>query len=193
LRHGKPGDALATAARGGLTGHRLEWRRPPARGGSVEARQRPRGPVHGRRTAGHPQPDQQAHADDPGRRGDAGTQDHARAAVRRRRQIQGPPGQHRRGADRATARRVGTRGDRQGSSASREAVSNGCWGQRSSIDNQSGKALASSSSTVCSGADTLPMPRNPPAASATPRARSSTRPLKKRLSSALIVSTRART
>ena len=54
----------------GPTGHRLEWRRPPARGGSVEARQRPRGPVHGRRTAGHPQPNQQAHADDPGRRGD---------------------------------------------------------------------------------------------------------------------------
>ena len=75
------------------------------RGRPVEARHRPGGPVHGRRAAGHPQPDQQAHADDPGGRGDVGTRDHAGAAARGhrqgegRRQIQRAPRQHRRGAD----------------------------------------------------------------------------------------------
>ena len=66
-------------------------------------------------------PDQQAHADDPGRRGDVGARDHAGAAARGhrqgegRRQVQGAPGQHRRGADQATEGRVGSRGDREAS------------------------------------------------------------------------------
>ena len=64
-------------------------------------------------------PDQQAHADHPGRRGDMGARDHAGAAARGhrqgegRRQVQGAPGQHRRGADQAAEGRVGSRGDRQ--------------------------------------------------------------------------------
>jgi len=89
------------------------------RSGPDQARHRPGGPVLGRRAAGHPQPDQQADADDPGGRGDVGTRDHAGAAARGHRQgegcgeIQRAPYQHRRGADQATARRVGTCGDCQ--------------------------------------------------------------------------------
>ena len=85
----------------------------------TQARHRPRGPVDGRRAAGHPQPDQQAHADDPGRCGDLGARDHARAAARRhrqgegRRQIQGPPAERRPGADQDAAGADGPCGRRE--------------------------------------------------------------------------------
>ena len=201
LRYGNPGDALATTAQSGVrlgTASSGGALRHGADVGSSGIGLR--GPVHGRRTAGHPQPDQQAHADDPGGRGDLGARDHAGAAARGHcqgegcREVQGPTqsASTRRRSGNCAPSSVPPRSRR--SSVSRAAASIARWAQHSFIGNQSGKALASSSSTFCSEADTLlPMPRNPPAASATPRARSSTRPLKKRLSSALIVSIRART